>query len=50
MVKKRNVYLENQYCYYFGLPKIMVSRACATKNVIYDINFTRHKSQIKKLK
>ena len=27
-----NVYIENQYYYYFGLPKIRVGWACATKN------------------
>ena len=32
MVKKRNVYIGNQYYYYFGLPKIRVGRARTTKN------------------
>ena len=30
--KKRNVYLGNQYYYYFDLPKVRVGRACTTEN------------------
>ena len=30
--QKRNIYIGNQYYYYFGLPKIRVRRARTTKN------------------